>query len=111
MLSKTSDQPIAEEVPSSPLNADELRRITSLLVEIRSSVGQLPSKIGAELISLLATAEGHLSAEPPNAVATHEALLLIRDEIVTTNSPQAEHLVAQLDLVLRMLGEPQTPRK
>jgi len=109
MSNQASGQPITEEVTSSPLNADELRRITSLLGEIRTSVSQLPSRIGAELISLLATAEGHLSAQPPNAVATHEALLLIRDEVKTTNSTEAEHLVARLDPVLRLLGEPQTP--
>jgi hypothetical protein len=110
MTSKTQVAQATEDVTASPLNSSELGRINKLLSDIRASVNQLPADIGAELTALLATVEGHLSAEPPNAVATAEALALIRDELrKAADSKLAVDLVARLDPVLRMLKEPPAP--
>jgi hypothetical protein len=107
MTSQTQVANAPQDDTASPLDSSELGRITRLLSDIRASINQLPSDIGAELTSLLATVEGHLSADPPNAVASAEALALIRDELrKATSSQPAAQLVARLDPVLQMLEAP-----
>jgi hypothetical protein len=74
--------------------------------EIRSHLKDLPSGIGAELTNLLATVDGHLSADPPNPVATAEALALVRDQLEKCpESELAMRLADKCKPVLQSLGE------
>lgn len=87
-----------------PLDVVEVGQIKQIVQKIRSSLGQLPGDIGAEVTSLSATVEGHLAADPPNAVAAREALALIRDQLEPAATETAASLVTELDQMLKALG-------
>lgn len=105
-----SDLSKADDIVNNPLSSEEIQEVSAQVAAIKTALPQLPSKIGAEVTSLLATAEGHLEAHPPNAVATLEAIELIRDQLDSTDSAVARTLSARLTPVLRMLGEPDPPQ-
>ncbi|MBL9124140.1 MAG: hypothetical protein JNG90_10945 [Planctomycetaceae bacterium] len=96
-------QPAVEPAPS-PLNHSEVSRIEHLLQRVRGMIPQIPGDRVAEITSLLATVEGHLQADPPNAVAAREALELIRDELEGSTAAQVAAFRRELDCVLEMLG-------
>lgn len=73
---------------------------------IRSHLQELPSGIIAEVTNLLATVDGHLASDPPNPVATGEALALIRDQLEKCpESALAARLAELTKPVLKSLGE------
>lgn len=102
MVPNQHPQPETEEI--NPLDGAELGRTRKLADRVRQALGQLPADRVGEVTSLVATVEGHLAADPPNAVAAREALEMIRDEFTAGGSPGAVVLVADLDRVIHMLG-------
>ncbi len=110
------DDGFADEIPPSPAQVEgdakpsltlrDVAGVARLIGEIRASLDQLPGGIAAEVTNLLATVEGHLAADPPNPVATGEALALIRDQLEKCpDSAIARRLADQSIPVLKLLGE------
>ena len=90
----------------SPVESSDIK---AALANIRAALGRLPSNNVAEITSLLATAEGHLAATPPNVVATEEAFGLIRDLVdEAANSEVAHNLSTMITSLLQMLKQPST---
>jgi hypothetical protein len=86
------------------LSPVERSDIKAALGNIRAALGRLPSNNVAEITSLLATAEGHLAATPPNVIATEEAFGLIRDLVdEAANSEVAHSLSTMITSLLQML--------
>ena len=103
MVPNQNPEPETDEI--NPLSGAESDRTKNLVGRIRRALNQLPADRVGEVTSLLATVEGHLAAEPPNAVAAREAFAMIRDELEAGNSAENSALAAELDRVLHMLGE------
>jgi hypothetical protein len=88
------------------LTGNDVATLQQIVGEIRSALPQLPGEIVAEVTNLLATVDGHMAANPPNPVATAEALALIRDQLETCpESKLAAQLVRKSKPVLVRLGE------
>ncbi len=103
MVPNQNTEPEAEEI--NPLTGPESDRTKNLVGRIRHALNQLPADRVGEVTALLATVEGHLAADPPNAVAAREAIAMIRDEFNTEHSAENSATAAELDRVLQMLGE------
>jgi hypothetical protein len=103
MVPNKNAEPETEEI--NPLTGAETDRTKNLVGRIRNASNQLPPDRVGEVTSLLATVEGHLAADPPNAVAAREAIAMIRDEFIAGGSPENSATAAELDRVLQMLGE------
>jgi hypothetical protein len=102
-----SPSPAQVEGDAKPsLTGNDVATLQQLVGEMRSALSQLPGEIVAEVTNLLATVDGHMAANPPNPVATGEALALIRDQLEKCpGSKLAANLSEKSKPVLKRLGE------
>ena len=102
--SNQNQSPELETEEIDPLSGNELNCTKQLVERIRGTLGQLPPDRVGEVTALIATVEGHLAAEPPNAVAAREAFAMIRDELRAGHCSESTAFAKELDRVLHMLG-------
>lgn len=102
-----SPSPAQVEGDAKPsLTGNDVATLTQIVGEIRTALPQLPGEIVAEVTNLLATVDGHMAANPPNPVATAEALALIRDQLeACPDSSIAARLAEKSKPALKRLGE------